>query len=281
MKKRLTLCMAAMLSLSVVGCSDKKEVVDTMVSNIPTITSSITETVTTTPTIVTPTASPTKAPTPLDRIVAVTDKKYSENFYTEDGILYLTIDTVYPFLSGQSEGIDIINQSLEVKNQEYIEYAKELGEEGAEYAKNEYFTPSSFDLNYTLSYNAGGIINVLFDGYDYTGGAHGMPTLTSEIFDLNTGKSLTLSDFVTVDAGSFHDRVYEEFEKLYHEEPGMFFEGDSLTYMDEGISLDMSFHLEDAGITFYFHPYEVSFYAAGFIKVTIPWSDPIFERLEV
>jgi hypothetical protein len=83
-----------------------------------------------------------------------------------------------------------------------------------------------------------------------------------------------------VDETTFHDRVYQAFEKMYQENPENFFEGDSLTYMDEGITLDMNFHLGDEGVTFYFYPYEVSFYAAGFIETTIPWSDPIFKQIQ-
>jgi hypothetical protein len=52
--------------------------------------------------------------------------------------------------------------------------------------------------------------------------------------------------------------------------------GDSLTMMDESISTDMGFYLGKEGTTFYFSPYEVSFFGAGFIEATIPWSDPIF-----
>lgn len=276
MKKAIAYLLTGMLILSLVGCSDAKETKETIVSPIPTQVPTATLIPTPTPTLI-----PTPTIAPIDKIVAFKEDNYKEGFYTEDKILYSTIQTTYPILSGGTDVVKKINEALMNEKESYIEEAKEWGNtvlEDPSYVHEEYFMAYDFYQGYSIAYNDNAILNVVLDGYDYTGGAHGMPSLVSLVYDLNTGEQLTLSDFLAVDEAAFHERVYQAFEAMYLENPENFFEGDSLTYMDEGINLDMNFHLGEEGVTFYFYPYEVSYYAAGFIETTIPWSDPIFKQ---
>lgn len=280
MKKLLLYIMTAILSLSLLACSRAKDAKETVVS--PIATQALTEAATVTPTLApSPTAIPTQAP--IDKVIAFTEDSYKEEFFTEDKVLYSTIETIYPILSGNSDSIKKINDSImEVKNA-FIESSKEYGDtvlEEPSFVHEEYFYAYDFYQSYSIEYNENGILNIVLHGYEYTGGAHGMPSAISLIYDLNTGEELRLNDFLAVDEAAFHERVYQAFEKLYLENPENFFEGESLTYMDEGISLDMNFNLSKEGVTFYFHPYEVSYYAAGFIETMIPWSDPIFKDIQ-
>jgi hypothetical protein len=280
MKKVVAYVMTGMLSLSLVGCSNAKDTRETVASPIPTQAPTLAPMATATPT---PSLAPTPTMAPIDKIIAFTEDNYKEDFFTEDKVQYSTIHTTYPVLSGTTDSVVKINEALMKEKENYIESAKEWGKtilEDPSYVHEEYFIPYDFYQGYSIAYNDNGILNVVLDGYDYTGGAHGMPSLVSLIYDLKTGEQLSLTDFLAVDETTFHDRVYQAFEKMYQENPENFFEGDSLTYMDEGITLDMNFHLGDEGVTFYFYPYEVSFYAAGFIETTIPWSDPIFKQIQ-
>lgn len=280
MNKIVAVVITGILGLSLAGCSDKKEAVDTANDTTPTVMVTLTDVITPTPTIA-PTATPT--PVVLDRVVAVTDDTYSEEFQNKDGVTYLTIGTSYPILKGNSEAIEIINERIQKRKNDYIAYAKEdndvIYEETININEDSMY-PFSFSQNYSITYNKNNILNIVYSGYDYTGGAHGMPLQESEVYDLCTGEQLKLADFLAVEEKTFHDRLYAEFEKRYNENPDNFFEGDSLTYMNDGITLDMNFHLGRDGITYYFYPYEVSFYAAGFIETTIPWSDPILKNLD-
>lgn len=135
----------------------------------------------------------------------------------------------------------------------------------------------------TLSYSCSSYPSEItyFDGdrfsfyqqdYDYTGGAHGMPLWVGFTFDLHTGQRLLLSDVIGNSEEELKEIVVRYFDACISEAPEEFWE-DALTVVREGISLASDFYLEEEGICFYFHPYELAAYAGGFKTVTIPYEE--------
>ena len=62
------------------------------------------------------------------------------------------------------------------------------------------------------------------------------------------------------------------FAEMINREPENFWEN-SVEYVYEDISFQSDFYLTEQGIVFFYHPYELAAYAAGFQKVTIPYSE--------
>lgn len=53
----------------------------------------------------------------------------------------------------------------------------------------------SYDAGYSVAYESAQVLVIVVGGYDYRGGAHGMPVQDAMTFDLKTGKRLQLSDW--------------------------------------------------------------------------------------
>ncbi len=99
-----------------------------------------------------------------------------------------------------------------------------------------------------------------------------MPLWVGFTFDLHTGQRLLLSDVIGNSEEELKEIVVRYFDACISEAPEEFWE-DALTVVREGISLASDFYLEEEGICFYFHPYELAAYAGGFKTVTIPYEE--------
>ncbi|HPF95425.1 MAG TPA: DUF3298 domain-containing protein [bacterium] len=129
------------------------------------------------------------------------------------------------------------------------------------------------------------IISLRFDGYEYTGGAHGNPSLAGLTIDPKTGHTLLLKDIIAPDklqALLAKERQIllsdEEGGYLYEETNAQFREFLALpTYpADKQVELygnDSNFYLTEKGIVIYHTAYEIAAYAAGQFETEIPYID--------
>lgn len=107
------------------------------------------------------------------------------------------------------------------------------------------------------------------DGYDYTGGAHGMPIMDYFYIDINTGTFYQLKDLFLADSDyktKINEMITDEITAAPEE--SMFFP-ETFT----GISENQYFRLEEDAFIIYFYPYDIAAYAAGFPEFTIPFED--------
>ena len=123
-----------------------------------------------------------------------------------------------------------------------------------------------------FSYYDSRYISFVQNGYEYYGGAHGMPIWNGYTFDLQTGERLLLSDIIGNIEEELKKIVSGYFAEMINEEPENFWE-DSVEYIYDDVSYQSDYYLTEQGIVFYYHPYELAAYAAGFQKVTIPYSE--------
>ncbi len=130
-------------------------------------------------------------------------------------------------------------------------------------------------MNYEMSvqsknlYNAHSFWGFSVEIYTYTGGAHGMTTTSYTVVDLNSGKSLLLSELfaesdyhlinrmlcqqLADDLGTSVDRLEEKF------------------YQPDNIVVDDNFMISDTGITWLFNPYDIAPYSNGTTRITLPY----------
>jgi len=120
------------------------------------------------------------------------------------------------------------------------------------------------DVNYAEYFARPGIVSVVFNIYQFTGGAHGNTFMESFVIDSKNNKRLGLSYFLDKDAfKKVQKTVRKELKKKldYNES------------VDDGTSSidDFSaFAVTDHEFIFWFSPYQVASYADGLQKVVIP-----------
>ncbi len=124
---------------------------------------------------------------------------------------------------------------------------------------------------------------VSMGGYWYSGGAHGMPSRNQYLFDLKTGEELTFKDFYKGSAEDFRILVaektvedylsYGDYSPYFDQDKAEIYE-DAYSYADIG---QTCIEFTDEGIIYYYPPYVMAPYAAGFMEIFIPYSD-VFGR---
>jgi len=102
------------------------------------------------------------------------------------------------------------------------------------------------------------------------GAAHGMPFKEYYHININTGKFYSLEELFKKDSGYIKklNTILTEIIKEKSEEP------DAMIWLESfsGISASQSFIINDDRIQFFFQPYEIAAYAAGFPTFDIPYT---------
>ena len=206
-------------------------------------------------------------------------KTYRETIYSSQNPENVTgsLDLEWLVIDGRFPGAANINRILEEEQQANIAYerdaAKSAEEWMYEYEEAVNIPHNSFSSNVSpIYYLDDYYLSFVQQNYDYMGGAHGMPYWISHSFDLQSGEELTLADIISEDDAEVKGLVTQYFSKMYNENPDMYWEN-AVDYVFEQITLDSPFYLTGDGIAFYFGPYELASYAAGFQEILVPYSE--------
>lgn len=143
-------------------------------------------------------------------------------------------------------------------NKQYVrEYIKDTNNQDAQYAYNSDITFSHHGDNY---------LSLVENIYIYTMGAHPMTIVKGHTYDINTGKKLTLDDFV---------KDKEELKKyikdwIAKQEDGMFFPeaNDAVDAYFTG-EYELQFAIYDKELHVIFQQYDIAPYAAGIIEINV------------
>lgn len=123
-------------------------------------------------------------------------------------------------------------------------------------------------------------VSFIQERYEYFGGAHGMPIWEGYVFNLETGERLLLPDILSNTQEELKSIVMDYFGEKIDENPSEYWDNAKENVYDT-VSLEMTdFALTQDGICFYMHPYNIAAYAAGFQRVTIPYSEFEMKILE-
>ena len=123
---------------------------------------------------------------------------------------------------------------------------------------------------------------VNYDGYDYYGGAHGMPYRIHFLFDLNTGNEVELSDICGMKDSSFKNLVamktvedWKEGDNYYYYsyEDNPDYQNELFEEAKEYASKDMPVNFLADGIEVEYSPYYLGPYASGYICVFISYEE--------
>lgn len=210
-------------------------------------------------------------------------ENYSEEIHSEarPDFVLAKIDLERLVVDERYRGAAKINRTLTAYQDSIISYEKD--QEDIEWRENEIASWEGDDLPHSLSYSYSSSPSEItyFDGerfsfyqqdYDYTGGAHGMPMWVGFTFDLNTGQRLLLPDVIGNSEEELKEIVVRYFDDYMSQMPDAFWK-DALTTVRDGTDFSSDFYLTEKGICFYFGPYALACYAAGFQQVTIPYEE--------
>ena len=202
----------------------------------------------------------------------------------DDGTVIYTITCSYPIVSiaGNEAATEKINENILSR----VEFFNTATNESVEYAKEDYEymlsediqppMPYSSDLSYTVTRADDHVISFTENGYEYTGGAHGMPYKTGINYDANTGELLSFTD-LSDDPDTFHADTLAYNQALAQTEyySAELFNTDNITdgTLEEVLYADGGWYLSTSGLVFMSPPYALAPYAAGTLEFTIPYSE--------
>ncbi|WP_167527153.1 PdaC/SigV domain-containing protein [Paenibacillus cellulositrophicus] len=173
-----------------------------------------------------------------------------------------TILIRYPQLSGlaNADAQETINKVFKDKAEAFATEAKAKAKKRD--AKVEH--PYEFDGTFLVTYNRQGVLSIVTDSYEYTGGAHGMTAREGFTFSLKDGKQLTLDSLLhnSADAKTKLDKLLKQKATK-----------DGFTDGFNGLKKDADFYVKESGLTIFFQQYEIGPYAAGFPTYTFNFSD--------
>lgn len=122
-----------------------------------------------------------------------------------------------------------------------------------------------------VAYNQNNLLTVGYLSYAYYGGAHGMYATSYISYDLKNKKRLQLSD---VFKPGYEEKIPLALERALRRQFNL--QSDQLLteiLFEESIGLTDNFGLTGKGIYFNYVPYEIAAYAAGEIKIYIPFME--------
>lgn len=124
-------------------------------------------------------------------------------------------------------------------------------------------------------YNTPEILSMSLSERTFTGGAHGMATVTFTNLDPRTGASILLSD-VLVDGyeATLLPLAEARFREVRGIEDGMSLSDAGFSFFDNGVfALTENFAIGEDALTFYYNAYEVAPYALGSTEIVLSYDE--------
>lgn len=123
----------------------------------------------------------------------------------------------------------------------------------------------------------GAVISLLYNDYEFTGGAHGNYGTRSFVFDTRTGEMLTL-DSLSSDPAALKEVLLTKMQTAVEEDKDGYYSSHidpslDLTSALPALLREGSWDLGDNGLEIFSSLYELGPYAAGITEFTIPYSE--------
>ncbi|QTR50858.1 DUF3298 and DUF4163 domain-containing protein [Candidatus Thiothrix anitrata] len=179
--------------------------------------------------------------------------------------------------------VDAINQFI---MSQLIEFSDEEGKQAAsleelaamfiaDYQK----TPnplSSWELERRVEmvFSSGNLMTLNFTENGYTGGAHPFSGERYFVFDMVTGKQVTLAGLLTPGYdGVLNVAAEKAFREARHIDSDANLETEGFWFENNVFSVNTNFGVLEHGLIFVFNPYEVAPYVMGPTEFTVPYED--------
>ena len=189
-------------------------------------------------------------PTFRMKVVTYPKKAAADLFYPQFMDTTRAHDFTYLNAFYREEGQSLVN-----KRNEIMELAREDDQYGEYYSYGASYKVTRADLRF---------ISVVFDSYEYTGGAHGYGQLFSYNYDVSSNRFISLDDLATK---ANYERADINRINAVNAAYYPYFGGPES--LDE---LQYQFYMIPAGFVMYLNPYEYAPYAAGIREFQMPYS---------
>lgn len=200
--------------------------------------------------------------------LTVIKKEERREYKNKQGDIRLYLNYQYPLLEGPQSGIPKINEDILNQKQAWFDSHKELIDSIK--GEQNYGFKNVDEVSYIITYNKDGKIGILYEGYLFTGGAHGMPYRNSYVYELDSGEQLALSQILQKSKEEIKSSLVEQFRKRVEENKDWYWPEALQIVKDMDLS-KIGYYITDEGIVFYFDPYILAPFAAGFVEVLVPW----------
>lgn len=189
-----------------------------------------------------------------------------------------TID--YPQVSGliSKSAQDKINETIKKHVRASYNGLVELEKQEKE-LREEYYDPENdyefwynfeYNMSYEIKYNENNLLSILIYDYSYTGGVHGLTSVTSYNFNVLTGQQLKLGNVAKSQTALNKIKKYAITDLTNRANRGEMIFKEFLH--DMKINNERPFYFTSNGIVIKFYEYEVAPYAAGMPEVKVPYS---------
>lgn len=205
-------------------------------------------------------------------------KRIRKNSLTFNGETLMTYTIAYP------EFYSMLHRSCLRKVNEYyrqkaVEFQTHCESELFPMAIQQYkedkknnYPVRAFDavMKYELSYLRSCIISLVFDRYEYTGGAHGNTVRDSQTWNLNTCEPIRLNELVCClpDAKGF---LLSQVAAQMEQEPDLYF--DERNALSSETFQEDQFYCRPDGLVLYYQQYDIAPYSSGIREFFIPYQD--------
>ncbi|WP_340020762.1 DUF4163 domain-containing protein [Paenibacillus sp. FSL K6-1096] len=168
----------------------------------------------------------------------------------------------YPQVSGLAspEAEKAINDTIK---QTVMNFAADAEDQIAKRAEDD--RPYEFDGGYVITYNQDGVLSLITNQYEYTGGAHGMTYRNAFTFSLKDGKRLLLGDLFGANP-NYKKQLNAKLSKEL-KASGSYLGGFN------GLNTEKYFYLKDGKAVLFFQLYDYTVYAAGFPEFTFSFKE--------
>lgn len=198
------------------------------------------------------------------------EKMYSER--DTEQVLY-NLNLTWLVVDDKFPGANLINSYLIAEQESNMSYAREQ----YGYMLEDMWDCGTSELHSSFSgfsYVDNHYISFVQETYEYqAGAAHGMPYWTGHTFDLESGERMLLGDMVYNSEEELKEIVSRYFEELIHSQPEGSYWDDAAQTVYDSVTYESDCFLTEEGIVFYYGPYELACYAAGFQEVTVPYEE--------
>ncbi|MFC4816182.1 MULTISPECIES: DUF3298 domain-containing protein [unclassified Flavobacterium] len=124
----------------------------------------------------------------------------------------------------------------------------------------------------SIDYQSPKLLNLVFDYWAYTGGAHGNGATYSYFIDAKTGKQIKKENLFS-DLKGFTKLAEQKFRKQQNVPKNVNINETGYWFADEKFHLPQNIFLTKKGVNLLYNQYEVASYAEGPIEVVIPYTE--------
>lgn len=132
---------------------------------------------------------------------------------------------------------------------------------------------SGYSIIYEVTFANDDIVDILLSGYEYTGGAHGMPWRKNLMLNPKEGGNMTLKDLYPDNLDSVLEIRNKAFEDMVKNSTDNEYFDSALDTIKKNTKDDGNYYLTEQGIVFYYPPYDLGPYARGYVEALVPYTD--------